>query len=172
MANEKKNMEAVQGAEETKIPAVATETTEEAQAPERVEGKDIITGFSFARREFKINEGEKDEKVCYDYFLKASFPYSDGQKEFLITFVPTDIKDIKTYEVLDLIYNMPGGVNFILRPWTIKADKKRGIEAGSGYSYVVQHAVFTDLEIKVKPDKESNKALLRAFLAANGYKLA
>ncbi len=169
MANEKKNMEAVQSAEEAKIPAEATEATEETKASERVEGKDIVTDFNIVRAMFKINEGEKNEKACYDYILKAQFPYGDTVKLFDVHFIPSDVAG---YEVLDLIYNIPGSeVEFVLRPWTIKADKKRGIEAGAGYTYVIRAKALPELELKVKPAKDSDKALLKPLLALSGYKL-
>ena len=102
MANEKKNLEAVQGAEEVKIPAEVTEATEVTQAVEKVEGKDILTDFAILREPFLMNEGEKDEKKCFDYVLKAQFPYADGVKALNVHFVPSDVAG---YDVLDLIYN-------------------------------------------------------------------
>lgn len=170
MANEKKNMEAVQGAEETKIPAEVTEATEETNEAVRLEGKDIVTNFNIVREMFKIKEGEKDERECYDYILKAQFPYGSTVKLFDVHFIPSDVAG---FEVLDLIYNIPGSeVEFVLRPWTIKADKKRGIEAGAGYTYVIRAKGLSELELKVKPAKDSDKALLKAVLALSGYKLA
>lgn len=169
MANEKKNLEAVQNAEEMKIPAEVTKATEEMQTVEKVEGKDVLTPFEIIRESFLMNEGEKDEKKCFDYVLKAEFPYAGGMKTYNIHFIPSDVAG---YDVLDLIYNVSGeGAEFIIRPWTIKADKKRGIEAGEGYTYVIRAKGLPELELKVKPAKDSDKALLRAVLALAGFKV-
>lgn len=169
MANEKKNVEALQESQEVIAPATeANEAPNENAMPEKIEGADIVTGLSVVRRSFRMNEGEKDEKECFDYLLKAIFPYANDEKTYDIHMVPSDVGG---YDVLDLIYNVGGTVDFVLRPWTIKADKKRGIEAGSGFTCLLRSVVLPELELKVRPAKDSDKALLKALLSISGFKL-
>lgn len=172
MANEKK-MGAAQ-VEEEKVPT-AVEATEQTEgvidaAPEIEEGAEILTSFVLERKDFVLNEGEKNEKKCYDYVVNFGFPTKSGVKPMDVHFVPSDVAG---FGVLDLIYSFPDAdALFILRPWSIKADKKRGIEASSGYSYIVRCSELEALELKVRPAKESDKALAKAMLSLSGYKVS
>ena len=178
MAN--KNSVGAAQVEEEKVPtaAEATEQTERTEgtegteasekAPEIKEGADILTDFKFLRRTFLLREGEKDEKECFDYIVTFGFPTDDGVKEMKIRFIPSDVAG---FAVLDLIFSFPNAhAEFVLRPWSIKADKKRGVEASSGYSYVVRCSELHDFELKVRPAQDSDKALAKAMLALAGYK--
>ena len=168
MANEKKkeNMEAVQSGEVKQQETGEVNSSENAAAPEKIEGTDVITEFEVYRKSFTIKEGEKDEKECYDYLIDVQFPYGAGVKKMPVHFVPADVGG---YEVLDLVFNIPESmVQFVLRPWTIKADKKRGIEAATGMTYLIRASALPDLELKVKPAKDSDKAIMKCGLAMGG----
>lgn len=166
MAINEKN-EALKNEEAAAAAAVAEAAASTVEEAEDDISDEIVTSLKVERESFKMSDGDKGEKECFDYFIRAVFHKKAGPVEVKIHLVP---KDVGGFALLDLLFDMSDeDLQFRLKPWVIKAEKK-GEKDSTGVTYVIASpAAPKEMRLKVKPAKDSDVSALRMFLFVNGF---
>ena len=100
---------------------------------------------------------EKNDKVYFSYFIKGKV----RGKDVKVAIVPPDNGG---FAVLDIVFGDAMAAELMLTPYEIKDDKTGKVIKGNTYAV---HTVDENGEIyecKVKPYRESDKALLNMLL--------
>ena len=111
----------------------------------------IDSGFKLSRRRYVT----KDKKNSYWlYFLDAKM----RGKEIEISFGPKGKNDIAAYDVLDMIFEDNSEPPIYIIPYTYQNEKKEEVK-GYSYDVVLEEDGLIIMKCKIKPQRESDKAL-------------
>ena len=100
---------------------------------------------------------EKNDKTYFTYFIKGKVRGRDVK----VAVIPPDYGG---YAVLDIVFDGAMAADLTVKPYEIKDEKTGKLITGNTYAVKTQDENGKVYECNIKPDRNSDKALLNMLL--------